>query len=457
MGTWVEDIVQALTNLGGQATLAQIYDEVKKIRIEPLPVTYKSSIRGRIEDYSSDSSCFKGKDYFRKVGEGVWALRDSILKENQTQASKDGNKFVISENINQKSYDLNLKDNNMERNTLIQDTGLFSGQKVFEFSLTESFESITNLFQTIKEYREFANPNEADTWFEYIHQFFQIFGFNTIKVSPRLITLQEMGVNQIPKALVCIVGPNEDFAQIIFGLDWESYLFYAAKYHQVEWVILTNGLQFKVLNCADNADQQKYFQCELDEIIKSGKTDSFFTLYKIMSIINHYKDTKITTKGNGAEIKGPKGRVIRESHLIRKEFWKQLLSRSKGKTTLFDKKSPGIEHYFGISGGKAGINLNYIIATNYSRVEMYIDKGNVNFNKRVFDSLFSHKEEIESLFGDALVWDRHDDKRACTIRYTLGQIGIDEKDKWPEIQDQMIDAMIRFEKAFRDAIKDIPK
>ena len=37
MATWVEDIVQALKNLGGQAHRKQILEEVKRIRKEPLP------------------------------------------------------------------------------------------------------------------------------------------------------------------------------------------------------------------------------------------------------------------------------------------------------------------------------------------------------------------------------------------------------------------------------------
>lgn len=74
----------------------------------------------------------------------------------------------------------------MDSKELIQDTGLFVGQKMFEFSLTESFESIVNLLQTIKEYRDFASPDEA-AWYDYIHQVFQLFGFNTKRVAQRLI------------------------------------------------------------------------------------------------------------------------------------------------------------------------------------------------------------------------------------------------------------------------------
>jgi len=343
----------------------------------------------------------------------------------------------------------------MENQELIQDTGLFVGQKLFEFSLTESFESITNLFQTIKEYREFASPDEA-AWFEYIHEIFHIFGFNTIKIAPRLITLQEMGVNQTPKALVCIIGPKEDFNQIIFGLDWESYLFYAAKYHQVEWVILTNGLQFKVLNYAKDADKQKFFKCELDEIIKNGKTDSFFTLYKIFYVISKSQGTGISDQSLIAKKTGKKGqRIIVERHLVRKEFWSQLLSRSKIKTELFIRKSPGIENYLNIGGGKKGIYYSYNITYKGARVELYIDNGDGNWNKNVFDSLVKSKQKIEEAFGNPFVWERLDDKRASVIRFSLDQYGLRDKDKWPELQDLMIDTMVKFEKAFRPFIQKI--
>ena len=337
----------------------------------------------------------------------------------------------------------------------IKDTGLFIGQNIFEFSLTESFESITNLFQTIKEYREFTNPDD-ETWFDYVHQIFNIFGFNTIKIAPRLISLQEMGVNHVPKALVCIVGPKETLDQIVFGLDWESYLFYAAKFHQVEWVILTNGMRFKVLNFGDNADNQKFFKCELDEIIKYGKTDSFLTLYKVFSAISHYEEGKIIRKGvaNNSNKKG--GRVLQERRFQHKEFWTQFLSLSKNRTKLFANTSPGVNRYIDMGAGKTGIIYDYIITTNEgARIQLYIDNKDVNWNKSVFDSLIKNKKEIEGVIGQSLVWDRLDNNRASIIRFHVNDFGLKDKDKWPELHEQMIEAMIRFEKAFQPFIKQI--
>ncbi|MEI7989878.1 MAG: hypothetical protein WCI88_12640, partial [Chloroflexota bacterium] len=81
MATWVEDIVQALKNLGGQAALSEISAEIANIRTIPLNLTYQATIRERILRNSSDSKSFSEKDIFKKVGKGKWALRDQVQKE----------------------------------------------------------------------------------------------------------------------------------------------------------------------------------------------------------------------------------------------------------------------------------------------------------------------------------------------------------------------------------------
>lgn len=83
MGTWTEDIVSALENLGGIGTLSEIYESVKLLRHEKLPASTNAIIRGRLETNSSDSQAFKGKlDLFYSVdgiGSGIWGLRSFQL------------------------------------------------------------------------------------------------------------------------------------------------------------------------------------------------------------------------------------------------------------------------------------------------------------------------------------------------------------------------------------------
>lgn len=81
MPTWEEDIVAALTNLGGTGTYAQIYGAVEELR-PSLPASWKDVIRRTIQDHSSDSVGFKGGDdlFFtvEGLGRGVWGLRQLV-------------------------------------------------------------------------------------------------------------------------------------------------------------------------------------------------------------------------------------------------------------------------------------------------------------------------------------------------------------------------------------------
>lgn len=81
MPTWEEDVITALTNLGGTGTYRQIYEAVENLRAD-LPASWKDVIRRTIQDRSSDSVGFKnGADLFFSVeglGRGVWGLRQLV-------------------------------------------------------------------------------------------------------------------------------------------------------------------------------------------------------------------------------------------------------------------------------------------------------------------------------------------------------------------------------------------
>jgi len=135
---------------------------------------------------------------------------------------------------------------------------------------------------------------------------------------------------------------------------------------------------------------------------------------------------------------------------MRKRFWEALLSRPKVKTTRHANIAPGEYTYIGAGSGVRGLPFNYVTGQDEGRVELYIDRGadEEEGNKDLFDGLHKQKAEIEKTFGGELSWQRLEGKRACRVAYgTTGGWKNDESE-WPEIQDAMIDAMMRLEKAF---------
>jgi len=83
--SWVNDIIEALNILGGDAKYSDIYKETKKIRSSKersWPQSAKATIRRTVEDHSSDSIIFKGKNVFYSIsglGKGRWGLLPEYL------------------------------------------------------------------------------------------------------------------------------------------------------------------------------------------------------------------------------------------------------------------------------------------------------------------------------------------------------------------------------------------
>ena len=86
------------------------------------------------------------------------------------------------------------------------------------------------------------------------------------------------------------------------------------------------------------------------------------------------------------------------------------------------------------------------------RVELWIDRGDKEENKRLFDDLRNRQAEIEQAFGGKLSWERLDEKKPCRVRCELKEGGLKDEGKWPVIQDAMIDAMDRLAKAVKPYI-----
>jgi hypothetical protein len=152
----------------------------------------------------------------------------------------------------------------------------------------------------------------------------------------------------------------------------------------------------------------------------------------------------------GKEV-GETKRELAERHTIRQRFWTQLLDLVKTKTTLHANLSPSHDNWIATSAGRAGI-YSHVIRQHNTNIELYIDRGNEAENLAIFEALEMSKSKIEEAFGSPLEWQRLPDKRACRISYTIHIGGYKDEDKWPEIHAAMVDAMIRFDRAFKPFI-----
>jgi hypothetical protein len=168
--------------------------------------------------------------------------------------------------------------------------------------------------------------------------------------------------------------------------------------------------------------------------------------------------TLIVGPSRETETPGTTRKDIAERFELRRRWWRQLIDRSQQVNKLHAHISPGEWGWIGASSGARGLNLNYVVTMDESAAELYIDRGKDSEaeNKSIFDQLMAHKAEIEKAFGGPLSWERLEGRRACRIRYTQpgGGYRSPESD-WPKIQDGIIGAMDRLEKALRPYLKQL--
>ncbi len=146
---------------------------------------------------------------------------------------------------------------------------------------------------------------------------------------------------------------------------------------------------------------------------------------------------------------------LKEQHLLRNRFWSQLLSRAREKTSLHANIAPNDRSYLW-TPVKNGLYLRYGVRQHASDVKLYIDRGadkKDSENSEIFDALFEAKAEIEEVFGETLDWYRLEDKRACRIDKEISLGGYRDEEKWQDIHEAMIDAMIRLDKALKPYIQ----
>jgi len=145
-------------------------------------------------------------------------------------------------------------------------------------------------------------------------------------------------------------------------------------------------------------------------------------------------------------------RELAEGPGIRRRFWTELLDRARQRASLHGAISPSTSTRVATSAGRSGLSFNYWVLQHAGEVELYIDRGSGEKNTATFNEFLAHRDEIEKEFGGPLDWQPVEDHRACRIRWRTDQAGYRDQPEWPALQDTLIDAMIRLERALRPYI-----
>lgn len=145
-----------------------------------------------------------------------------------------------------------------------------------------------------------------------------------------------------------------------------------------------------------------------------------------------------------------------------RRFWAQFLERSKTKTSLFSGRSTTKDQWMSVGIGKNGFTMGVSLTENHARAECFIrddiekDREKAKkWSKAVFQELEKQKEQIEASFGGALEWHILPERIGSRICWDFDCSWRTDEQSWPEIQDRMVDAVVRLEQAIRKPIEAI--
>lgn len=186
-------------------------------------------------------------------------------------------------------------------NQNIVDHGLFNFDSIYSgrfVKSTNTYESIQNLFKTIKEYRDYANPNDENSWKGYIIDFFQLLGFTMHQSYERIYTLKSIGSDSISSILIGLSLPQENSIKICNWLDWSYLLKIDADSRNLRWGIWTNGMEIKIFDLTRDDYTDVYCWMNIENIISDGLEDGFYQVHNIFSKLHFFLLTLKTNNEN---------------------------------------------------------------------------------------------------------------------------------------------------------------
>lgn len=144
---------------------------------------------------------------------------------------------------------------------------------------------------------------------------------------------------------------------------------------------------------------------------------------------------------------------LKARHYLRLEFWTFFLAEVNKKNNFFTNISPSKDNWIGIGIGMSGVTLNLTITQKNAGVEIYFNRGDKTENEALFDFLHGMQSDIETKYGEALIWAKMTDKISCRIYSRLENVDVFNKSDWPKMSAFLVDHSERLANAIKDPIK----
>lgn len=138
-------------------------------------------------------------------------------------------------------------------------------------------------------------------------------------------------------------------------------------------------------------------------------------------------------------------------HEMLRKYWiyaLDIIKETHGDGGPFANVNPSKQNWISACFGMSGFDVSCIANMDSARVDLYLGKAKKEENKKAFDMLMTHKDDIEKALGVSLIWYRGDDIKSSKISYKLNGVSINNETDWL----QMAKFHAQWSKKFYDVI-----
>ncbi len=166
-------------------------------------------------------------------------------------------------------------------------------------------------------------------------------------------------------------------------------------------------------------DSETLFFGVVTEILQIDDSKPAYN-FKPIVFPNEWQKSKKRSSSQSTSTKGEKYR----------SYFQLLIDELREKHRFTNAKAGQPQNWYSFSSGIKGITFGANFAMGDKvRTEVYIDQGNYEINKSIFDELKTKEANINQSYGSSFSWERLDDKRSCRITlYRDGNIEMSDSE-----------------------------
>jgi ADP-ribosyl-[dinitrogen reductase] hydrolase len=166
--------------------------------------------------------------------------------------------------------------------------------------------------------------------------------------------------------------------------------------------------------------------------------------------------TKIAGPSIDDKERGEDKKNLAARHVKRLEFWKVLLEELNKRTTTYKNVNPIKDNWLDAGTGLSGVSFSFVVRMDSVAIRLVLNRDK-DVNKKMFDFLYEHKENIEKSFGESLVWNRMDAHKSSRVEFVTKSVGLADTSNWGPGVQMLAEKFVNWERVFKPYIGKLSK